>query len=150
MSRPQIAGIHHLKLPVSDLAVSRAWYERVLGFEVAFEFPDDDGIVRGLAGTVPGLGEVRIALRQHPDAARGIAGFDPVCFAIADHEAAQAWAHWLDEQGVKRSPVVEATSGWGVGFADPDGIELRLYSLAGHGIVKTDQPGYGRPVDREP
>ena len=147
MNRPGITGIHHLKFPVSDLALSRAWYERVLGFQVAFEFPDADGVVRGVAGTVPGLGEVRIALRQNPDAARGGTGFDPVCFAIADHAAAEAWAVWLDEQGVQRSPVVEATSGWGVGFADPDGLELRLYSLAAHGIDKTDQPGYGRPVD---
>ena len=28
-----VAGIHHIKLPVSDVARSRAWYERVLGFE---------------------------------------------------------------------------------------------------------------------
>ncbi len=61
MNRPAITGIHHLKFPVSDLPVSLAWYERVLGFQVDFEFPDDDGVVRG------------------------VAGFDPVCFAIADH-----------------------------------------------------------------
>ena len=53
---PQLTGIHHVKFPVSDLAASRAWYERVFGFEVTIEFPDEQGIVRGLAGFAPGLG----------------------------------------------------------------------------------------------
>jgi len=34
-------GIHHIKLPVSDLARSREWYERVLAYTVDREFPDD-------------------------------------------------------------------------------------------------------------
>jgi catechol-2,3-dioxygenase len=29
-----IDGVHHVKLPVSDVGRSRAWYERVLGFEL--------------------------------------------------------------------------------------------------------------------
>ena len=34
----ELTGIHHVKLPVGDVARSRAWYERVLGFEVASRF----------------------------------------------------------------------------------------------------------------
>jgi catechol 2,3-dioxygenase-like lactoylglutathione lyase family enzyme len=33
---PVLAGIHHLKLPVTDLARSRDWYESRLGYEVRF------------------------------------------------------------------------------------------------------------------
>ena len=35
---PQLAGIHHLKLPVTELARSREWYETRLGYRVQIEF----------------------------------------------------------------------------------------------------------------
>jgi catechol 2,3-dioxygenase-like lactoylglutathione lyase family enzyme len=53
MVNVKFTGIHHLKLPVSDLARSREWYEPVLGYTVEREFPDDDGVVRGVAGGCP-------------------------------------------------------------------------------------------------
>ena len=31
---PALAGIHHVKLPVTDLARSREWYESRLGYQV--------------------------------------------------------------------------------------------------------------------
>ena len=132
MTDAVLAGIHHVKFPVSDLATSLAWYRRVFGFEVEAEFPDDDGVVRGVAGRVPGLGDIGLALRENPDAAAGFAGFDPVCFGIADQAAAQAWATRLDELGVDHSPVMKASIGWVVNFHDPDGIVIRLYSFETH------------------
>jgi catechol 2,3-dioxygenase-like lactoylglutathione lyase family enzyme len=120
-----IMGIHHLKIPVSDLARSRAWYEKVFGLTVEFEFPDGDGVVRGLAGRIGGI---PVALRQNPDAAQGISGFDPICFAIADRAAAEAWMAHLDQQDAEHSGIHEATTGWMVQVHDPDGIAIRLYS----------------------
>jgi catechol 2,3-dioxygenase-like lactoylglutathione lyase family enzyme len=35
---PQLAGVHHLKLPVTDLARSREWYRSRLGYQVQMEF----------------------------------------------------------------------------------------------------------------
>ena len=32
MNRPGLAGIHHVKIPVTDLSRSRDWYARVFGF----------------------------------------------------------------------------------------------------------------------
>ena len=148
---PAITGIHHIKFPVSDLAASRAWYERVLGFIVTLEFEDeDDGVVRGVAGTVPGLGDAGLALRENPSAAKGYAGFDPVSFGIADRAAAESWAAHLDSLGIDHSPVIEATIGWIVSFHDPDGLEIRLYSFALHGIDKSTTPGHGRPTRVRP
>jgi len=150
MREPVITGIHHVKFPVSDLAASRAWYERVLGFQVTLEFEDEDGVVRGVAGSVPGLGDAGLALRQNPEAAKGFAGFDPVSFGIADREAAEAWAARLDSLGIDHSPVIDATIGWIISFHDPDGTQIRLYSFAMHGIDQTGRPGYGRPVRVRP
>ena len=146
MNVPPLTGVHHVKFPVSDLAVSRAWYERVFGFLVELEFIDEDGVVRGVAGSAPGLGSVGLALRENPEVAKGISGYDPVSFGIADRAAAEAWVAWLDELGIDHSPVIDATVGWIVNFHDPDGTNIRLYSFASHGIDRTGQPGYGQPV----
>lgn len=146
MNVPPLDGVHHVKFPVSDLKASTAWYERVLGFRVEIEFADEDGTVRGVAGSAPGLGNVGLALRENPEVAKGISGYDPVSFGIADRAAADAWVAWLDELGVDHSPVIEASIGWIVNFYDPDGTNIRLYSFAAHGVDHTGQPGYGRPV----
>ncbi|MFF1613221.1 VOC family protein [Amycolatopsis sp. NPDC058278] len=140
----KIEGIHHVKFPVRDLGRSRAWYERVLGLEVTHEFPDDDGVVRGVAGAIDG---VPVALRVQETAAAGLAGFDPVCFSIADRAAADAWIARLDELGVEHPPLFEATTGWMVRFHDPDGTEIRLYSLAkDDGVDHTGEQGYAQRV----
>ena len=127
-ARPLFDGIHHLKMPVTDLIRSRAWYERVLGLVVEVEFADDDGVVRGVAGTAPGLAGTSVALRENAVAAAGFAGFDPIAFAVSGRVALDAWIGHLDAERVEHSPVMRATKGWLVSFHDPDGIELRLYS----------------------
>jgi catechol 2,3-dioxygenase-like lactoylglutathione lyase family enzyme len=145
MGNAVLAGIHHVKFPVADLARSRAWYERVFDLTPSMEFPDGGGVVRGVGYEPVGPG-VSICLREHPVAARGIAGFDPVSFAIADQAAAEAWVARLDALGVAHSPVIEASLGWLVVFHDPDGTEIHLYTVAEHGIDHGDRPGYGRRV----
>lgn len=51
---PRLAGIFGVKFPVRDLVASRAWYEKVFGLTLESEFPDDDGVVRGVAYSAPG------------------------------------------------------------------------------------------------
>ncbi|GAA2050154.1 VOC family protein [Catenulispora yoronensis] len=144
MNRPILAGVHHVKIPVTDLARSVDWYGRVFGFAVTMEFPDSDGVVRGVAGEVPGLGDTLLTLRVNPAAAEGCRGFDPVSFAVADQAAVQSWADHLDTAGVEHSPVIEASIGWLLVFDDPDGIQVHLYSWTAHGVDHSDLPGYGR------
>jgi catechol 2,3-dioxygenase-like lactoylglutathione lyase family enzyme len=141
-----LSGIHHVKIPVTDLNRSIDWYGRVFGFTVTMEFPEADGVVRGVAGTVPGLGDTQLTLRVNPEAAHGCAGFDPVSFAVDGRADIEAWAAHLDGLGIGHSPVIEASVGWLLVFDDPDGISLHVYSWAGHGIDHSDLPGYGRPV----
>src|SRR5258708_37589778 len=89
MTNVKFTGIRHVKLPVSDLVRSREWYERVLGYTIEREFPDDDGVVRGVGGRLPRAGGP-VALRQNAQAAARNAGIDPVGFANADRAAADA------------------------------------------------------------
>lgn len=120
-----IVGIHHVKIPVTDLATSRAWYERVFGFRTRWEYADDGGTVRGVAGEIAGIG---VGIRENPTAAAGCAGFDPVSFAIADRAAAEAWVAHLDEIGVEHSPIGAGPDGWLLDVLDPDGLAIRLYT----------------------
>jgi catechol 2,3-dioxygenase-like lactoylglutathione lyase family enzyme len=145
MADIEFTGIHHVKLPVSDLARSREWYERVLGFTVMLEFPDNDGVVRGVGGRLPGAG-VLVGLRQNAQAAAGNAGFDPVGFAIADRVAAEEWTAHFDALGVRHSGIRAATRGWVVDVYDPDGLTVRLYSTGDDAEDHTNQPGYGQTV----
>ena len=141
---PRLAGIFGVKFPVRDLAASRTWYEQVFGLDLFYEFPDDDGVVRGVAYTAPGLGGTGVALRERPDIA-GLSGFDPVIFAVDDRAAVHAWAAHLDELGVANQ-IVEATIGWMVLFHDPDGLEIHLYSRDRGDVDNSGRPSFGRPA----
>ncbi|MDN5918131.1 MAG: VOC family protein [Pseudonocardia sp.] len=44
--------MHDIKIPGADVERSRAWYESVLGLHVGAESPDEDGVVRGVAGSL--------------------------------------------------------------------------------------------------
>ncbi|WP_406463673.1 VOC family protein [Streptomyces sp. NBC_01622] len=144
---PELAGIHHVEMPVTYLDRSRDWYGRVLGFKVTHEYPDAaDGVVRGVAGEVPGLGDSTLCLRVNSQAAQGCQGFDPVSFAVPDRADVEAWAAHLDTVGIPHSPVIEASIGWLLVFNDPDGLDLHLYSWAAHRVNHEGIPGYGRPV----
>lgn len=142
---PALTGVHHVKFPVTDLEVSRAWYERVFGLVVQLEFRDEpDGPVRGLV--FEPSGGVVIALRHNAAAAGCLAGFDPVGLAIEDRAAAEEWVAHLDELGIDHSPIVDATIGWLVVFHDPDGTEHHLYTVAEHHLDQEGRTGYGAPA----
>ena len=126
MATGEILGLHHIKVPVTNLARSRAWYERVFELKPTMEFPDDDGVVRGVAYRP--LGGFSLALRENPAVARGIAGYDPFAILLQGRADIDAWAARLDSLGVEHSPVIEASIGWMLAFLDPDGLELRLYT----------------------
>jgi catechol 2,3-dioxygenase-like lactoylglutathione lyase family enzyme len=125
---PVLEGIHHLKLPVTDLERSLAWYEDRLGYVVMKEFVED-GVVMGLAMTHPNGGP-DLALRLDPDRARAAAGFDYFAIGVPGHAAIEALATRFTEcgdsyVGVQRTPV-----GWVLpGVHDPDGHEVRFYTV---------------------
>ena len=68
---PALAGIHHLKLPVTDLARSREWYQSRLGYRVQMEFVEQ-GTLMGYALAHPNGGPP-LGLRLSPELARAAA-----------------------------------------------------------------------------
>lgn len=125
---PDLAPIHHVKIPVSDVPASTRWYCRVLGLEVAIEFTEDDEL-RGVALTAPD-GTTQIALRHDPERAAALCGFDLVALGVPTRDGVHAWADHLTAIDQKHGGILTGHRGGAVlvGLYDPDGIELRLYA----------------------
>ena len=126
----EVAGVHHLKVPVTDLVRSRDWYADILSVAVDLEFRDDDGTVRGVA--FERRGGLTLCLREDPARARALAGFDPYAVLVPTRRDLDRVLDRLDDLGVAHGPVVTASLGWLVRAVDPDGIELRFYTEERH------------------
>jgi len=121
---PATKGLHHVKLPVSDLDASLAWYARVLGAQHQAQFDHFDE--RGQ--------------RWAPHAATAMDGYDPISFAAGRGDDVQSWAAHLDEEGIAHSPVSQGAAGALLVFADPDGTFLRLLELPAGGVEDIKMP----------
>jgi catechol 2,3-dioxygenase-like lactoylglutathione lyase family enzyme len=128
MSRPPLDGIHHVKIPVPELPETTAWYARVFGYDEELAFRDDDGVVRGSIGTIPGMGRAAMTFRLDPAAAAGLRGFGPVSFAVPGRVDVEMWASHLDDLGIDHAPLIEAPVGRILVFHDCNGMELHVYS----------------------
>ena len=124
---PVLGGFHHVRLPVSDVGTSLEWYRRVLFLEVTIEFIED-GVLRAVTLADPDR-TLRLALREDPQRAPGLAGFNALAFGVPTVQDLHAWSDHLDALGVEHSAIAEGSVGWLIGgITDPDDIEIRLYT----------------------
>jgi catechol 2,3-dioxygenase-like lactoylglutathione lyase family enzyme len=111
MIRP--GKLHHAALRVRDTAVSRKFYEELLGFQPVprpnFPFP----------GAWYGLGEGMLHLMEHPKAGDGLDPTEPhVAIEVEDYEAAK---QMLTERGIEYLEF-----GPQLWIRDPDGYTVEL------------------------
>lgn len=130
MSPVPVVGLHHAKLPVSDLRRARAWFEPLLGLEPQIEFSDDAGAVVGVA-YLP-IGGFQLALREDPARAAALAGWDPLALAVATRTDLDTVAAGLEERNIDHGPVIRATLGWLLSAEGPDGLQVRFYTEERH------------------
>lgn len=129
MAAPQLTGISHLDLSVSDVEVSAAWYERVFGFRRMRRI---DLASRTMVVLVaPGTGLV-VGLNAHVGRPDGRfderrVGLDHVGFAVAERGDLDTWEAHLTAHGVEHSPVADTESGAALVFRDPDHIQLEMW-----------------------
>ena len=126
-SIPRLTSLRHVKVPVTDLASALKWYGEVLGFTSLIAVRDKDGVVRGVHGELPGLGAV-LALREDPDAARGLGAFSITNFGVEDRADLEAWVRHLDELSVAHEPIVDGPRLSVLIFYNPDGQAIDLYT----------------------
>lgn len=136
---PTLAGVHHLKLPVTDLDRSIAWYASRLGYRVVVEFRNHGrraGVVMDHAAGGPEL-----SLVLFPDKARAAAGFDYFAIGVPDRARLHQLADHLTELDEQHAGVQFATIGWILPrLHDPDGHEVRFYTMDSHTSLDPDQP----------
>jgi catechol 2,3-dioxygenase-like lactoylglutathione lyase family enzyme len=134
---PALAGIHHLKLPVTDLARSREWYQSRLGYQVQMEFVEQ-GRLMGYGMSHP-RGGPPLALRLDPERARAAAGFDYFTIGVPGKDAIEQLAARLAALGEQHAGVHWASIGWILpGLHDPDGHEVRFYTIQQHTELDPD------------
>lgn len=136
---PTLAGVHHLKLPVSELDRSISWYASRLGYQVVIEFRAA-GDRTGVSMTHPDGGPW-LGLVLDPARARAAAGFDYFSIGVPDREHLDALAGHLSGLGEDHAGVHFATIGWILPMLhDPDGHEVRFYSMESHTGIDPTNP----------
>jgi catechol 2,3-dioxygenase-like lactoylglutathione lyase family enzyme len=145
MIAPELDGIHHVKLPVRDLARSREWYETRLGYRLGIEFVEQ-GTLMGVVLRHPNGGP-ELGLRLDPARAEAAAGFDYFAIGVPSKEAIDDLAERLTALGESHAGVHFATIGWILPqLHDPDGHEVRFYTTTHHTqpvgeeVLRVDNP----------
>jgi glyoxylase I family protein len=131
-------GYSHVRLTVTDIDRSRAFYDLIFGLPVAYELPDGadeqarehlsflyGGVIYSYAGGFFGL---------RPSAPAGDrfnedrVGLDHVSFRVADPSELDIAADLLDAHGIAHSGIRDIGIAKILEFRDPDGIALELTS----------------------
>jgi catechol 2,3-dioxygenase-like lactoylglutathione lyase family enzyme len=121
-----LTGVHHVRLPVSDLDRSFAFWGELLGYEREFDFPGPDG-PRGWALKHP-LGGPRLVLWRDPELATASAGFPWFSLGLSSSSEVVQLAEELDRRGISHGGVQDAMVEVKLpAVADPDGHLVGFY-----------------------
>lgn len=126
----------HVRLTVTDIQRSRAFYDDVFGLPVALEVPADaDEATREQLGFLFGgviyqLGDSLFGLRPVGEDSfdEDRVGLDHVSFAVASRAELDEAAALLDQRGLAHEGVKDIGAGYILEFRDPDNIALELFA----------------------
>jgi catechol 2,3-dioxygenase-like lactoylglutathione lyase family enzyme len=128
---PELVGLHHIRLSVSNVLASRDWYAEVLGLSPILveeqEETVDGAVLEHPSGVV-------IGLHHDPDGAAALRDHALIGLAVLD---LAAWRDHLDQLHVAHGPIVDAHVGRCLSLRDPDGILLELHTLAQPSVDET-------------
>jgi glyoxylase I family protein len=136
-----LGPVHHVRLTVTDVERSRAFYTELLGFQVAVDAPPPAGdphhelAVEALqGGIVMASGDLLLGLRpvgaEHAgdrfDPFR--CGLDHLSFGVPARDDLEAAVRAFEERGVEHGGITDLPP-FGIAvlpFKDPDGLALEL------------------------
>lgn len=132
-----VSDYNHVRLTVSDIEVSRKFYDEVFGFEVAFAFdPNADeetkkslwflfgGVIYKFPGGLFGL---RPVAPEQDSFDEDRTGLDHLAFSVDKHQDLQDAVATLDKLGIAHEPIKSGGPGLSIlEFRDPDNIALEI------------------------
>jgi catechol 2,3-dioxygenase-like lactoylglutathione lyase family enzyme len=128
-----LAGVHHVRLPVSDLAISTHFWMDLLGYQVNFEFPGADGPT-GVA-LKHAKGGPNLVLWLDPTMAKRTSGLPWFAIGCPSADDLYALKEKLDERGIANGGIQDAFVQIKLPFVeDPDGHLIGFY------VVLEDPP----------
>ncbi len=129
---PDFPAIGHVALTVTDLDVSRPWYEALIGAQPVLD--KDEGpfhhVVWSVGGTLLGIHQFPDPSAEGEFNERRI-GLDHVAFGCANRAELEQWEGKLDDLGVPHGEIVDAYYGSGLSFRDPDNNALEFFAPPG-------------------
>ncbi|QLY32678.1 VOC family protein [Nocardia huaxiensis] len=118
--------IRHVKLPVTDLPRSVAWYRDLLALELAAEFCEA-GELRGAQLMHPSGWGVALRERAHCASTPDLTGFDAFAFELDSVDELRALAARAEQLGYDHTEVVDRGDyGAFLDIIDPDGTVVRF------------------------
>lgn len=133
-----VTGYNHVRLTVTDIERSRSFYDRVFGFDVAYELPEDadeqtrealdflyGGVIYTFGGGLLGLRPVAPGEDRFDEDRLGL---DHLSFTAGSMDDLHAAVAVLDELGVEHEAIKDLGAA-GIAileFRDPDGIALEI------------------------
>lgn len=130
---PEIAGLSHLTLTVSDVQASTKWWTDLIGIQKLFEGVED-GIEYSVNMHPSGL---IMGFRAHEKGEAGDrfeetrVGLDHFAFHVASRAEMEEWASKLDELGIVHSGIKDVEYGAVITFRDRDNIQAEFFAIAG-------------------
>ncbi len=129
----------HIRLTVTNLERSRAFYDALFALPVAFEVPPDaDEATREqfswlFGGVVYQLGDSLFGLRPvgKDTFDEDRVGLDHASFAVSSRDDLDAALTQLDRLGISHEGVKDIGAGYILEFRDPDNIALELFAPKG-------------------
>ena len=130
---PQVNGVSHVTLTVTDIGRAKGWYSDVLDWQSLFE-GEEEGVEYAV-GIIPGP-NVIIGFRQNLNGAGDIfepgrTGLDHVAFGVTSRGDLEEWEKRFEEKGVTYSPIQDVPYGHCLNFKDPDSIALEIFAAPG-------------------
>jgi glyoxylase I family protein len=128
----------HVRLTVTDIGRSRAFYDAVFGLPVALELPADaDEATRAqlsflFGGVIYAIGNCLFGLRPSAPAGdrfdENRVGLDHLSFSVPTRADLEETARVLDERGIPHGEIKDLGPGFILEFRDPDNIALELFA----------------------
>ncbi|KAK6984802.1 40S ribosomal protein S30 [Favolaschia claudopus] len=133
-SPPSILGIHHLKIPTSNLTAKLTFYTTLLSFTHLPDFDhrraDTNELIAVIVQHTPT--RLLVELRINEAQAQSQRGWDAITWSVQTRADLERWREKLVEEGVECSRVLRGYKGWVLVTEDPDGAFVRWYCLETH------------------